>query len=120
MCQIPFLLFFNSYYFLLHYFCFAHNDILVYLYLIDKDGNAKNGYSKENLESFRKYAIKVSENAVKEMADGVIVSSPIEDACKYCDYFGICQKNLEPREVIKAKDTNILDAIGFEGGNTNE
>jgi len=87
---------------------------------LDKDGNAKNAYSKENLESFRKYAIKVSENAVKEMADGVIVSSPIEDACEYCDYFGICQKNLEPREVIKAKDTNILDAIGFEGGNTNE
>ncbi len=73
--------------------------------------------SKEDLKNKIDYSKKISENAVKEIFDGVIVPSPFEKTCDYCPYVGICDKPLESRKIDKICDeTFCLDKKGENDG----
>ena len=65
-----------------------------------KSGKIKNGVDRGVLQSYVDYALKASEAAVKNMSDGVIVASPYENACEYCEYSALCGvKDATPRSV---------------------
>jgi len=59
--------------------------------------NIKNDKSKlkgdiltyENFENYLNYSILISENATKEIIDGIIIPSPYKE-CGYCNYQGVC------------------------------
>ncbi|MBR5899792.1 MAG: PD-(D/E)XK nuclease family protein [Clostridia bacterium] len=82
------------------------------------------GVSDENvMQSLIDYAVKISEKTVKNMREGVIVSSPFVDdeksACDYCDYKGMCDYNQAPKRTLGAVgEKTILQSI--VGGEENE
>lgn len=85
-----------------------------------KDGAFKNVSSKENLQAMVDYALLLSENAVSQMVDGVIVASPYERACGYCPYRSLCGREEENgRKVKTVHDEHFYFAIQEtkEGGN---
>lgn len=71
-----------------------------------KDGSmnfrkSDNIISQEQLECFRKYAIKIVTQAIKNMKKGHIVASPFKDKCTYCEFKNVCNffdKNNYSRE----------------------
>lgn len=46
----------------------------------------------KTIESMMNYSMEMMKNAVEEILEGNIVSSPYNDSCKYCPYFALCQK----------------------------
>ena len=44
------------------------------------------------------YAVKLVQNAMEEILDGNFAVSPRKDACKFCPYASICQKNKVTKE----------------------
>lgn len=77
---------------------------------IDKRNNKiKNAVTKEQLDGYINYAVKVAEQAVERLDDGVIKPSPYDDACKYCEYSAMCEFNGEAERKIGSlnKDTFI-------------
>ncbi len=82
---------------------------------IDDKGNVKNTLKEEQLSSYLDYAVSVSELAVSQLKDGVIVPSPYGKTCEYCDYKGICKHVGENvRKVGKVNERTIVDAKGGE------
>lgn len=65
---------------------------------LDNKGNLKNATSKEDMSQYIDYAVSISELAVSQLKDGVIVPSPYksskEDACEYCEYKGLCPNEM--------------------------
>ena len=79
----------------------------------DKQGNVKNALDSVQLSSYLDYAVSVSELAVNQLKDGVIVPSPYGKTCEYCDYKGICKHNGEHvRAVGKVNENTIVNAKG--------
>ena len=79
---------------------------------IDSKGNIKNGVDKETLSSCVEYAVKVSDAAVKNMMGGVIVASPYEGACEYCEYRALCGQIDPPERKIQSVGKNTFtDAV---------
>lgn len=79
----------------------------------DKQGNVKNALDSEQLSSYLDYAVSVSELAVNQLKDGVIVPSPYGKTCEYCEYKGICKLNGENvRAVGKVNENTIVKAKG--------
>lgn len=81
--------------------------------------------TKEEMDSYLRYAIKVSENAVNEMNTGFIKATPYKDECEYCKYGGMCgfSKDCDAeRKVTGINKKTILNAVEYkvEGGNDNE
>ncbi len=82
---------------------------------MDKQGNVKNTLDTEQLTSYLDYAVSVSELAVSQLKDGVIVPSPFGKTCDYCEYKGICKHNGEnSRTVGKVNESTIVNAKGGE------
>ncbi len=80
---------------------------------MDKQGKVKNALEAEHLSSYLDYAVSVSELAVSQLKDGVIVPSPYAKTCDYCEYKGICKHNGENvRTVGKVNQTTIVNAKG--------
>ena len=78
---------------------------------IDKYGNYKGSVvAKEDLDVYENYALKVSNEAVEEIAGGYIQPKPIEEACRYCKYRSIClYENIEgQRKTIKVENFKDL------------
>ena len=46
-----------------------------------------------NFDKLFDYALKISENAVKEMKEGYIEPKPLGEACTYCKFKSICKFN---------------------------
>ncbi len=63
--------------------------------------------SEEELEAIKDYSMRVSAQAVDEMSMGYIEPTPLDDACKYCDYEIICRKKI----VRKRKSRTIKKEI---------
>lgn len=63
---------------------------------------------KEIIDSYVVYAEKVCQKAVEQMDDGVIVSSPFLEACRYCKLSGMCQKELLEERTLSKVDKNVL------------
>ena len=82
----------------------------------------KNGVSFEGkladeraLNGYMKYAKHIVEKAIDDVVDGVIIPSPYENSCKYCEFGGICgretNKKSTYRSVKGVKPENILQAV---------
>ena len=53
---------------------------------------------KKHFEAMIEYAVKLVENAMEEILDGSFAVSPRKDACNFCPYASICQKNKVTKE----------------------
>lgn len=76
----------------------------------------------DTMKGYMKYAKILAENAVGEIADGVIIASPYKEACDYCEYGGICGRDEETgfktRSVGSVKpETIVAAAFAEENGN---
>ncbi len=79
---------------------------------IDEKGNKKHVVDGKTLEAYLDYAVKISESAISKMEDGVIVASPYEGACDYCEFLALCQnKDACARKLNAVSDKTFLDAI---------
>lgn len=77
----------------------------------DKSGNVKNACDKDTMQSFVDYALKAAESAVMNMKDGVIVPSPFDNTCEYCEFKSMCSGGGEKRTVGKVSDQTIARAV---------
>ncbi len=75
--------------------------------------------TKEEMQKYLKYAIKISEKGVEEMSSGFIDATPYEGSCTYCKYNGMCGYHSEvcdkTRKVKGVTPKTIVDAVD-EGG----
>ena len=46
--------------------------------------------TREEFDAYLDYAVKVAGEGISEINDGVIVPSPDDKACEYCEYHGLC------------------------------
>lgn len=87
----------------------------------DVDKNSKI-ISQETMDSYLKYAVKISEKGVEEISSGYIETTPYDGACKYCSYNGLCGYTNEvcdkTRKVNGVNSTTIEKAI--ETGDEND
>lgn len=94
---------------------------------IKKDGNpyaTSEVLSEDELKSYMKYAIKLSEKAVDEMNSGFIKPTPYKDKCKYCNYGGMCGFCIDSdaeRNVTGVSKNTIVKAVedAENGGENN-
>ena len=85
---------------------------------LDDNGKVKNAISSSELKGYIDYALSVSELAVEQLKDGVIVASPYSNACSYCEYKGFCNSDSQLiRQLESVKGETIIDAS--EGGKQN-
>ncbi len=72
----------------------------------------KNAYDEKTMNALVKYALKVSENAARELEDGIIAASPVSKACEYCGFRAICGAEKPTVRGIKDVDgETILKAV---------
>lgn len=72
----------------------------------------KKAVEERILSAMVDYALKMSEQAVKQMKDGVIVPSAYEKACEYCEFKGLCQNSkLFERKVRAISPEEIYHAV---------
>jgi ATP-dependent helicase/DNAse subunit B len=84
---------------------------------ISKTGKVKNAIEREVLEKYVDYAVAVSEKAVERMDEGVIIPSPYQNTCEYCEYGAFCSFNGEKREVETVTENTVTNAL--KGGKQN-
>lgn len=51
---------------------------------------ATNAITAEDMQKYLKYALRISAKGAEQIANGIILPSPIDGACDYCDYKGMC------------------------------
>lgn len=51
----------------------------------------KNGNAVASLKNFEDYAVKVSQQALNEIAAGYAEAKPLKEECKFCPYLSICR-----------------------------
>ena len=70
----------------------------------------------ETLSAYMLYAKKLAENGVDDIASGVILSTPMDGACRYCEYASICLHDPttddRTRKPPKVTPKTIADAVG--------
>lgn len=77
-----------------------------------KNGELKNTTQSKTFDALTDYALTISNNAVKQMTDGVIVASPYEDTCSNCVFKAMCQQDApEIRKVGSVSEETIEKAI---------
>lgn len=79
---------------------------------VKKYSKFKGAYNKEEMDAFLTYAEKMADNAVRHMDEGVIIASPLNAACEYCDYAAICFFNGVRKREIKEKAVDESVIIG--------
>ena len=82
------------------------------------DGLIKNATDGQVLESLKGYALKMCEQGATRMQDGVIVASPYGEACKYCEFKGMCEGEFSVKRKLKSVDESVINDA-YEGGNDN-
>ena len=89
-----------------------------YLPVTIKDDNTLSGcISQESLQSYKKYALKLCQKAVKQMQDGLIVASPYafdkeKTSCTHCAFKGICDNSeVKPRRTGLVKEEVIVQSV---------
>ena len=72
----------------------------------------QNALSERAIESCQAYAVKMAEQAVRQMREGVLVASPSDSkVCEYCEFKAMCQQaNPTFRTVQKVDSVVIIDA----------
>ena len=80
-----------------------------------QNGEVKKATDIETLKAFMDYAKKISEKAVNQINDGIIVASPYKDVCKYCAFKAMCnQDNPDQREVGSVTEQTVYDSVKGE------
>lgn len=84
--------------------------------IVNISRNAKGefkGSIASDLASFEEYALKVSENALREIEEGFITPKPDADACNKCPYFSICMYDRDrgTRKKERITQDEILNAL---------
>ncbi len=78
---------------------------------LDDKGGVKNALEQQELNEYINYALSISELAVEQLKDGVIIASPYEKTCEYCEYKGICnQEKTVKRTLNSVKKETIINA----------
>ncbi|MBR5439132.1 MAG: PD-(D/E)XK nuclease family protein [Clostridia bacterium] len=75
--------------------------------------------SKDEMQSYLKYAVKISEKGVDEINSGFIKPSPYGSSCDYCPYGGMCgasEDSVEKRKVKKVNSLTIINAVNENSG----
>ena len=82
----------------------------------------KNLTSFEDFELLKKYALILSDNAAKQMLEGIIVPSPLKDACKYCNFSAVCGKIHDgERKPSSVGEAYVIESVkAYEEGNSDE
>lgn len=79
---------------------------------LDKSGTLKGGYDRDTLKAYVDYAVTLSESAVKNMKEGVIIPSPYEGVCEYCKFKGVCgAENPNARKPDKVTASTIRESV---------
>ena len=88
--------------------------------LDEKTGKIKNAIDKDTLLKYIDYAVKISEKAVERLSQGVILASPYENVCEYCQFSALCGvHNAQPRSVGGVKDAFDLNDGGDDNAKVN-
>ncbi|MBR1983137.1 MAG: PD-(D/E)XK nuclease family protein, partial [Clostridia bacterium] len=75
----------------------------------------KKATDSDTMQAFMDYAKKISEKAVQQIDDGIIVASPYKNACSYCAFKAMCnQVNPKEREVSSVTEQTIYDSVKGE------
>ena len=75
-------------------------------------GKKTNIYDEKTMQSLVDYSLKISENATKELEDGVIVASPYDNVCEYCNFHSLCGRvDDENRSLPTINASDILEAL---------
>ena len=78
-------------------------------------GKMKNVYDEKTMRALVDYALKISENAARELDEGVIVPSPFGDTCEYCEFRALCgAEDPEKRSVKSVDGATIEKAVNGE------
>jgi len=85
---------------------------------LDVKGQVKNAINRDEINSFMDYAVSISELAASQLSDGVIVPSPYENTCDYCEFKGICKQQKQMARKIGAisKETIVKAKRESENG----
>ena len=75
---------------------------------LDSKGEVKNALSRDEINRFMDYAVNVSELATSQLKDGVIVPSPYENVCDYCEYKGICLQDKQKSRKLGAVSADTI------------
>ena len=81
----------------------------------DKNGKIKNAVEGSTISAYVDYAVKISELAAEQMNEGVIVNSPYEGECRYCQYKSLCDfSEVKERKLGKVEKDTIEQAVKGE------
>ncbi len=85
---------------------------------IDKKGKTTSVVDEKVLKDYIEYAKRISEKAAERIDQGVIVPSPIEGACEYCEFKVLCPfDKVTERKINSVEEQTIIESVG---GETNE
>lgn len=81
--------------------------------------------TREEFDAYIDYAVGVASEGVSEINEGVIIASPSEKACEYCEYHGLCgydaATDARTRSLNEKVNKNtILAAVNGENGGGND
>ncbi len=75
---------------------------------LDSKGQVKNAIGRDEINRFMDYAVSVSELGASQLIDGVIVPSPYERTCDYCQFKGICKMDKQMSRKIGAISSGTI------------
>ncbi len=79
---------------------------------VGQGDKVKQVVSEEQMQAFKEYATLISEVAVQNMADGLIIASPLKNECNYCAFKAMCDNSEKSeREIQKVEDQTIYLAV---------
>ena len=72
------------------------------------EDTVKHATDSQVLEGLKTYALKMCEQGAIRMQDGVIVPSPYDNACAFCEYKGMCGGEFSAVRKLRGVDENII------------
>lgn len=72
-------------------------------------GKMKNVYDEKTMRALVDYALKISENAARELDEGVIVPSPFGETCEYCGFRALCGADEPEKRTVKSVDGATIE-----------
>lgn len=81
---------------------------------IKKDGEPSSNsqvLTKDEMNAFLKYSIKIAERGVNELKQGYVRPSPYEGKCAYCEYGAMCGYDVNADRERKIKGVKKIDIV---------
>ena len=70
----------------------------------------QNKLTDEQMKGYKDYALRIAEKGAEQMKGGIIVPSPIKNACDYCPFGAMCGDDKTEREIGKVTKDTITGA----------